>query len=94
LTHPLEQLSLGGDAAETLLTAADFPAWLLLREPGLNRQLGIDLAGGDTAAEEAYRTVHRWIDARRGNRSEDELALRKTLQARHPVLFRYLKRGV
>jgi hypothetical protein len=38
--------------------------------------------------------VHRWIDARRGNRSEDELALRKTLQAHHPVLFRYLKRGV
>jgi len=38
--------------------------------------------------------VHRWIDARRANRSADELALRKTLQADHPVLFRYLKRSV
>jgi hypothetical protein len=81
-------------ADEPVLTAADFPAWLLLREPGLNRQLGIDLAGGDTPAEQAYRTAHRWIDARRGNRGDDELALRKTLQTQHPVLFRYLKRGV
>ncbi len=89
-----EELSRGGAAAEPALTAADFPAWLLLREPGLNRQLGIDLAMGDTPAEEAYRTVHRWIDARRTNRGEDELALRKTLQARHQVLFQYLKRGV
>jgi hypothetical protein len=88
-----EELSPGGAAAEPVLTAADFPAWLLLREPGLNRQLGIDLATSDTSAEEAYRTVHRWIDARRGNRSEDELALRKTLQAHHPVLFQYLKRS-
>jgi hypothetical protein len=38
--------------------------------------------------------VHRWIDARRANRSAAELALRKTLQADHPVLFRYLKRSV
>ena len=89
-----EELSPGGAAAEPVLTAADFPAWLLLRDPGLNRHLSIDLTTGDTPAEEAYRTVHRWIDARRGNRSEDELALRKTLQAHHPVLFLYLKRSV
>jgi len=76
------------------LTAADFPAWLLLREPGLNLQLAVGLALGNTPAEETYRTVHRWIDARRANRSADELALRKTLQADHPVLFRYLKRSV
>jgi hypothetical protein len=89
-----EDLSRGGAAAEPALTAAEFPAWLLLREPGLNRHLGIDPADGDTPAEQAYRAVHQWIDARRGNRSEDELALRKTLQARHPALFRHLKRGV
>jgi len=76
------------------LTAADFPAWLLLREPGLNLRLAVDLALGNTPAEETYRSVHRWIDARRANRSADELALRKTLQADHPVLFRYLKRSV
>jgi hypothetical protein len=79
---------------EPALTAAEFPAWLLLREPGLNRQLAVDLSLGTTPGEAAYRTVHRWIDARRANRSADELALRKTLQADHAVLFRYLKRSV
>jgi len=73
------------------LTTADFPAWLLLREPGLNLQLGVDLNAGNTRAEETYRTVHRLIDARRSHRSADELALRKTLQADNPVLFRCLK---
>ena len=89
-----EELWSSGDPLEPALTAADFPAWLLLREPGLNLQLAVDLALGNTPAEETYRTVHRWIDARRANRSAAELALRKTLQADHPVLFRYLKRSV
>jgi hypothetical protein len=89
-----EELWPSGVPLEPALTAADFPAWLLLREPGLNLQLAVDLALGNTPAEETYRSVHRWIDARRANRSADELALRKTLQAYHPVLFRYLKRSV
>jgi hypothetical protein len=89
-----EELRPGSVPPESALTAADFPAWLLLREPGLNLQLALDLALGNTPAEETYRTVHRWIDARRANRSADELALRKTLQADHPVLFRYLKQSV
>jgi hypothetical protein len=89
-----EELWPRGDHQESALTAADFPAWLLLREPGLNLQLAVDLALGNTPAEESYRSVHRWIDARRANRSADELALRKTLQADHPVLFRHLKRSV
>lgn len=89
-----EELTPSGASVEPALTAADFPAWLLLHEPGLNRQLGVDLALGSTPAEEAYRSVHRWIDARRANRGAEELALRKTLQADHPVLFSYLKRSV
>jgi len=89
-----EELRPGSVPPESALTAADFPAWLLLREPGLNLQLARDLALGNTPAEETYRTVHRWIDARRANRTADELALRKTLQAHHPVLFRYLKQSV
>jgi hypothetical protein len=89
-----EELWPRGDPQESALTAADFPAWLLLREPGLNLQLAVDLALGNTPAEKSYRSVHRWIDARRANRSADELALRKTLQADHPVLFRHLKRSV
>jgi hypothetical protein len=79
-------------AAEPALTAAEFPVWLLLTEPGLAQQLAADLPTGSTAAEEHYRCVHRWIHARRANRPQDELALRKTLQAAHPVLFRMLKK--
>jgi hypothetical protein len=89
-----EELSSSGDPPGHALTAADFPAWLLLHEPGLNLQLPVDLSVGNTPAEETYRTVHRWIDARRADRTADELALRKALQTAHPVLFRYLKRGV
>jgi hypothetical protein len=88
-----EEESGGADmAAEPALTAADFPAWLLLVEPGLAQQLAEDMPGRSTAAEEHYRCVHRWIHARRGNRTQEELALRKTLQAGHPLLFRMLKK--
>jgi len=80
--------------SETALTAADFPAWLLLHEQGLALQLAVDLPTGNTPAEEHYRCVHRWIQARRANRHSDELALRKVLQAGHPTLFRYLKQSV
>jgi hypothetical protein len=89
-----EELSPAGVAPGSALTAADFPAWVLLREPGLNLQLPPDLTLGNTPAEETYRLVHRWIDARRANRSADELALRKALQAGHRSLFRYLKQTV
>ena len=75
-------------------TPADFPAWLLLRDPGLTLQLALDLPTGSTPAEEHYRCVHRWIDARRAQRTDEELAQRKALQALHPGLFRQLKRGL
>jgi hypothetical protein len=89
-----EDFALRGADPEPALTAADFPAWLLLHEPGLSQQLAADLPTGNTPAEENYRCVHRWIQARRANRHSDEMALRKTLQANHPVLFRYLKHSV
>jgi hypothetical protein len=75
------------------LTESDFPAWLLLKEPGLALPLAEDLATG-TSAEESYRCVHRWIHARRARKQADELALRKNLQAIHPALFRVLKQSV
>jgi hypothetical protein len=80
-------------AGPTTLTEADFPAWLLLKEPGLALPLAEDLATG-TPAEESYRCVHRWIHARRARRQSEELALRKALQASHPALFRVLKQSV
>ena len=77
----------------TTLTESDFPAWLLLNEPGLALPLAEDLATG-APAEESYRCVHRWIHARRARKQADELALRKNLQAIHPALFRVLKQSV
>lgn len=79
---------------EPALTAADFPAWLLLDEPGLAQQLALDLPRSETAGEERYRCVHRWIHARRAGNRDEEMALRKALQASHPTLFRLLKRSV
>ncbi|MDB6100164.1 MAG: hypothetical protein JWO52_163, partial [Gammaproteobacteria bacterium] len=76
------------------LTASDFPAWLLLHEPGLSRQLSVDLPRGSSPAEERYRCVHQWIHAHRAHRQADEMALRRSLQQSHPVLFGVLKRSV
>lgn len=79
------------DSGDGALAPSDFPAWMLLREPGLARQMSIELAQTQTAGEEHYRCVHRWLEARRAQKKDDELAQRKALQASHPLLFRYLK---
>jgi len=76
------------------LAVEEFPAWLLLHEQGLARQLSVDLPRGDSTGEENYRCVHRWIHAHRAHRQEEEMALRKQLQQRQPVLFGVLKRSV
>ncbi len=83
-----------GAAPGAPLTARDFPAWLLLHEPGLARQLSVDLPHGTSPPEERYRCVHRWIHAHRAHRQEEEMALRRSLQQSHPVLFAVLKRSV
>lgn len=79
---------------EAMLTEADFPAWLLLHEPGLARQLEEELATGDTPAEDGYRLVHRWLKARREKRHAQEIEIRKLLQKSHPPLLRLLKRAI
>jgi len=76
------------------LTPADFPAWLLLHEPGLVQHLTEELPTGDTLQEQQYRCVHRWLRARRAGRQQEEISLRKTLQTNHPVAFGLLKRTV
>jgi hypothetical protein len=79
---------------EESLSEVDFPAWLLLQEPGLVLQLAADLAPGDASPEENYRLVHRWLQARRARRQDEELTLRKALQGSNPALFRLLKQSV
>lgn len=82
------------DADDAAFAPYDLPAWMLLHEPGLALQLPLELAQAQTPGEERYRLVHRWLAARRARRPDDELALRKALQASQPLLFRYLKRTV
>jgi hypothetical protein len=89
-----EEDSAPSGAPGPALTASDFPAWLLLREPGLARQLSVDLPRGSSPAEERYRCAHRWIHAHRAHRQDEEMALRRSLQQSHPVLFEVLKRSV
>ncbi len=76
------------------LEPEDFPAWMLLQEPGLAQLLPLDLPTGSTAGESHYRCVHRWIHARRMGRHEEEMAQRKALMVSHPVLFQWLKRSL
>jgi hypothetical protein len=83
-----------GTRSDATLDTADFPAWLLLQEPGLTQQLSVELATGDTASQESYRLVHRWINARRAGRDDEEMALRKALQATNRALFACLKRAI
>jgi hypothetical protein len=82
------------DNDEALTDTAEFPAWLLLHEPGLALQLAADLPTQHSPGEEHYRCVHRWIHARRAGRTEEEVALRRALQASQPILFSYLMRRV
>ena len=76
------------------LEVGDFPAWLLLHEPGLARQMSVDLPRGSSPGEENYRCVHRWVHAHRAHQQQEEMALRKQLQQSQPVLFGVLKRSV
>ena len=76
------------------LEVGDFPAWLLLHEPGLARQMSVDLPRGNSPGEENYRCVHRWVHAHRAHQQQEEMALRRQLQQSQPVLFGVLKRSV
>jgi hypothetical protein len=76
------------------LSAADFPAWMLLSEPGLVQQLPIETAIGESPGEAHYRCVHRLIQARRANMKDEEMARRKQLRTDHPLLFDYLMRRI
>ncbi len=79
-----------GDGEPTLETP-DFPAWLLIHEPGLATLLEAQLASSDTAGEQVYRCVHHWLQARRERRNSQEIELRRELLTMHPALFAYLK---
>lgn len=82
----------GEDDWHAPLGPTDFPAWLLLIEPGLTRQLDVDLAGEASPGERHYRCVHALIQARRSKQTREEMELRKQLKELQPGLFGYLQR--
>lgn len=77
-----------------VLSPPDFPAWMLLNEPGLVQLLPLDLPSGHSAGENHYRCVHRLIHARRTGRRDEEMAQRKVLMLGHPLLFQWLKSSI
>ena len=89
-----EEESLAAADGQSALTAADFPAWLLLDEPALAERMPASLPVGGSAGEEHYRLAHRWIVARKARCAPEEMALRKALKERQPALFQQLLRAV
>lgn len=71
-----------------LLQPQDFPAWMLLVEPGLSHGLPADLPPGQSAGEAHYRLTHALVSARRQGQTAQEMIARERLQAASPVLFR------
>ena len=94
LERQAERSSSDSLCLDECLDARDFPAWLLMHEPGLVRQLPEDLPRSEGPGERHYRCVHRLIQARRDGRTDEELALRAALRDAHPTLFACLKRLV
>jgi len=76
---------------EEAMPTEDFPAWLLLCEPGLAHSLNWDLPKIDTAATQLYQLTHQLVVVRQAGEFGDELELRKALQVRQPALLRYFK---
>jgi hypothetical protein len=87
-----EDLPVEDSAIDVEWSAAEFPAWLLLHEPGLSQQLPEDLARDDSLGERHFRSVHQWLHARRTGDSPAEIELRRQLRASQPLLFAKLKR--
>ena len=81
-----EQLDL-----EEPLPTHDFPAWLLLYEPGLIHSLNQELLELDPGPATLYRVAHQLVIAHQTGKTGHELTMRKELQSRQPALLRYFK---
>ena len=82
-----------GDGGEEL-TAEWFPAWMLIREPGLARALaGMEGKSPPATAFNLVRKLQRMPPEERRQAGQETIALRGELQRIHPGLLRaYLKR--
>jgi hypothetical protein len=69
----------------------DFPAWLLLYEPGLIHSLDQALLELDPGPATLYAIVHQLLVAHQTGETGRELTMRKELQSRQPALLRYFK---
>lgn len=70
----------------------EFPAWMLLAQPGLSGSLSGDLARNTSKGEQVYVAAHQLALVRL--QGQDELLARKKMQELHLGLFEYWKRQV
>jgi hypothetical protein len=69
-----------------------FPAWILVREPGLIHTLPRDMLQGETEHQITFRLVHNLVMARMND--DEEIEHRKALGERNPVLLKCYLHGV
>jgi hypothetical protein len=75
--------------AETVDPAAWFPAWLLLRRPGLARVLAADLASGGGLPAQVLRHLVAMVPYEQGRADEELIRRRRVLRQLAPDFFRY-----
>ncbi len=80
----------GLNLAESL-SAELFPAWVLLFEPGLIRQLPKDLPSTEGPGQSAYRLVFELIEVHKGQGLQASVEARRFLQQQFALLFEYAK---
>ncbi|MBV1876552.1 MAG: hypothetical protein KUG79_02805 [Pseudomonadales bacterium] len=69
----------------------EFPAWILINEPGLIHILAEDLPQHHQSSAASYRLVHQLLKARQAAMADQEIILRKALRQQQPLLLEALK---
>jgi hypothetical protein len=76
---------------EEPLPLEDFPAWLLLKEPGLCHVFAEDSPRVEIPATRLFRTCHQLVLAQQAGDTTTEFEKRKDLQVEQPILLSFLK---
>jgi hypothetical protein len=81
-------------AAQTALRAEDFPAWLLLYEPGLVKQLDLPLERDDSPGEKVFRITYQLLRSRFDGDADEEMRYREVLKNVSPLLFDFMLKKI
>ena len=91
---PIRQAWADFQDLSTSMSTPLFPAWLLIRFPALARSLPPKIDDSEADGVQAYRLLHQLQQRRGAAPDDDQIALRKALQAESPVLFIHYMRGM